>query len=73
MRPPEIFMSTLSKVTTDLADYTPGATAFITATGFTEGDTVVFSVQHVNGAGFDGVYGTADDAIERLGGDGHDP
>lgn len=66
-------MSTLSKVTTDLADYTPGATAVITATGFAEGGTVVFSVQHVNGAGFDGVYGTADDAIEFLGGDGHDP
>lgn len=66
-------MRTPYKVTTDLADYAPGATAFISATGFAEGSAVTFLIQHVSGPGPDGVYGTLDDDIKILGGDGHDP
>jgi uncharacterized repeat protein (TIGR01451 family) len=65
-------MTTYSSVTTDLSDYAPGATAIITASGFDAGSTVSFSVQHVSGAGADGLYGTADDEVVILGGDGHD-
>jgi hypothetical protein len=60
-------------VTTDKDDYAPGETATITASGFDAGATVTFEVDHVDGPGDDGVYGTADDETVDLGGDGHDP
>jgi hypothetical protein len=60
-------------VTTDKDDYAPGETATITASGFDVGATVTFEVDHVDGPGDDGVYGTADDETVDLGGDGHDP
>ena len=60
-------------VSTNLSDYAPGATAMITASGFDAGSTIIFNVQHVEGAGIDGLYGTADDDIVSLGGDGHEP
>ena len=66
-------MTTTSSVTTDLSDYAPGAAAIITASGLDAGSAVTFDVQHVSGPGVDGVYGTADDVIVSLGGDGHDP
>ena len=66
-------MTTTYSVTTDLNDYAPGATAFITASGFQAGSAVTFQVQHVNGAGADGIYGTLDDEVVVLGGAGHDP
>lgn len=59
-------------VSTDLDDYAPGSTAEITATGVAVGGTVTFEIDHVSGPGEDGVYGTADDTIVELGGDGHD-
>ncbi len=63
--------TTTPTVTTDTADYPPGAWAEITASGFTAGSTVTFKVDHVSGTGPDGVYGTADDRVKILGGDGH--
>jgi hypothetical protein len=60
-------------VTTDKDDYAPGETATITASGFDVGATVTFEVDHVDGPGDDGVYGTADDETVDLGGDGHEP
>ncbi len=66
-------MTTTYSVTTDLADYAPASTVFISASGFAAGSKVTFRVQHVNGPGVDGVYGTLDDDVEILGGEGHDP
>ena len=43
-------------VSTNLSDYAPGATAMITASGFDAGSTIIFNVQHVEGAGIDGLY-----------------
>ncbi len=60
-------------VTTDQDDYAPGDTATITASGFDAGATVTFEVDHVDGPGDDGVYGTADDEVVETGGAGHDP
>ncbi|KFC75903.1 Mo-co oxidoreductase dimerization domain protein [Bosea sp. LC85] len=59
--------------TTDYNDYAPGATATITAGGFAVGATIAVEVDHVSDPGPDGLYGTADDAVETLGGDGHEP
>ncbi|MES2718825.1 MAG: hypothetical protein V4795_23910, partial [Pseudomonadota bacterium] len=58
-------------VTTDLEDYAPSSTAFITASGFSVGSAVMFQVQHVTDAGIDGVWGTADDALGDNSGNGH--
>lgn len=62
---------TNTTVTTNLPDYAPGDWAEITASGFTAGSTVMFKVDHVSGTGPDGVYGTVDDRMKYLGGDGH--
>ena len=51
-------------VSTNLGDYAPGETAIITADGLEAGATVEFQVQHVDGAGADGIYGTADDLLD---------
>ena len=66
-------MTTTYSVTTDLNDYAPGATAYISASGFQAGSAVTFRVQHVSGPGADGVYGTLDDEVVVLSGAGHDP
>lgn len=66
-------MTTTYSVTTDLNDYAPGATAYISSSGFQAGSAVTFRVQHVSGPGADGVYGTLDDEVVVLGGAGHDP
>ena len=60
-------------VSTDLDDYAPGATAIITADGLDDGASVTLEVDHVSGPGDDGVYGTVDDEVVQLGGDGHEP
>ena len=65
-------LTDLLTVSTDLADYAPGETATITTTGVEVGATVAFEVDHVSGPGADGVWGTADDDINELGGEGHD-
>src|SRR5215216_2337896 len=51
------------KVGNDQPDYSRGSTVEITADNLNDGDTVEFSVIHVDGAGADGIYGTADDAF----------
>jgi len=51
------------QVGTDQPDYSTGSTVEITADNLNDGDTVEFSVIHVDGAGADGLYGTADDAF----------
>ncbi|MBR1126690.1 SdrD B-like domain-containing protein [Bradyrhizobium iriomotense] len=51
----------LLTVSTNLADYSPGSTALITATNVTLGGAVQFSVLHSSGPGLDGVWGTLDD------------
>jgi hypothetical protein len=66
-------MSTTTYVLTDQQDYAPGATALITAGGFSAGSTIEFRVQHVADAGADGIFGTADDTVADLLGSGHDP
>ena len=43
-------------VSTDKDDYAPGETATITASGFDEGATVTFEVDHVDGPGDDGLH-----------------
>ncbi len=65
-------MTTTSSVTTNSNDYAPGSYAIITATGFDAGSTVTFEVDHVSDPGADGMYGTADDVVIEMGGDGHD-
>ncbi len=65
-------MTTTSSVTTNTNDYAPGSYAIITATGFNAGSTVTFEVDHVSDPGADGIYGTADDVVIEMGGDGHD-
>lgn len=64
---------TISRLDTNKADYQPGDTAIIIAGGFAPGSEVTFDVQHVSDPGADGVYGTPDDEVIVLGGDGHDP
>ncbi len=59
-------------VTTDLTDYAPDSTAYLTSSGFAAGAAIEFQVLHVSGAGEDGVFGTLDDVVEDLAGDGHD-
>src|SRR4051794_13920550 len=49
-------------VTTDYADYAPGATAMFTAYNVNVGGTVEFSVGHLD-PGADGIVGTADDGL----------
>ena len=66
-------LSSEPSVSSDKDDYAPGSTATITASGFEPGAWVTFEVDHVSDAGDDGVYGTADDTIVELNGDGHDP
>ncbi len=66
-------MTTSYNVKTDYGDYAPGSTALINASGFAAGSKVTFRVQHVDGPGLDGVYGTIDDVIAVSGGAGHDP
>ena len=65
-------MSTTSSVTTNTNDYAPGSYAIVTATGFDAGSTVAFEVDHVSDPGADGIFGTADDTVIELGGEGHD-
>ncbi|MCV2866758.1 hypothetical protein, partial [Defluviimonas sp. WL0075] len=60
------------EVITDAFDYSPEDTATITATGTEVGGAVEFQIQHVSGPGADGVYGTADDVVIDLGGEGHE-
>ncbi|NDW53450.1 hypothetical protein [Aliiroseovarius sp. PrR006] len=60
------------EVITDKDDYAPASDAEITVTGVDVGGTVTFEVEHVSDAGEDGIYGTEDDTIVDLGGDGHD-
>ncbi len=64
--------TTQPTVTTSFADYAPGETAGITASGFEAGVTIEFQVLHVSGAGPDGILGTLDDELEASDGDGHD-
>ena len=59
-------------VSTDAQDYAPGAWAEITATGFDPVSSVTFQVQHASDAGADGLWGTLDDLIVDLGGQGHE-
>ena len=59
-------------VVTDLLDYAPGATAYITSGNFVTSNTVKFIIEHVITEGPDGIYGTADDVVEDTGGNGHD-
>ena len=49
-------------VSTDKADYSPGAVAAFTVEGAAQGSTIDFVVAHLN-AGADGQYGTADDFL----------
>ncbi len=65
-------MVTQMTVSTDAQDYAPGSWAEITATGFEPGSTVTFQVQHAGDPGADGLWGTLDDVIVDLGGDGHE-
>ncbi|MBF9059562.1 Ig-like domain-containing protein, partial [Rhodobacterales bacterium HKCCSP123] len=58
---------------TDLEDYAPGSTAYITIDGIEYGSSVVFEVDHVSYPGEDGEWGTFDDVTYQLGGGGHDP
>ncbi|MBR0659909.1 hypothetical protein, partial [Neoroseomonas oryzicola] len=63
---------TTFRLLTDQNDYAPGSTAIITADGLTIGTTLTMNVQHVAGAGLDGLYGTSDDEVLDLGGAGHE-
>ena len=65
-------MVTQMTVSTDAQDYVPGSWVEITATGFDPGSTVTFQVQHAGDSGADGIWGTLDDVIVDLGGEGHD-
>ena len=65
-------MATQTTVSTDAQDYAPGSWAEITATGFEPGSTVNFQVQHAGDPGADGIWGTLDDVIVDLGGEGHE-
>ncbi|TWT13897.1 DUF11 domain-containing protein [Reyranella sp. CPCC 100927] len=64
--------SAVPTVSTDLADYSPGATAIITASGYDIGETIDFQVVHVVDAGTDGVWGTGDDILGDNTGSGHE-
>src|SRR6266571_5196391 len=46
----QLFAARAASVTTDKADYPPGATAYITASGFQAGETVMFQVLHADGS-----------------------
>jgi uncharacterized repeat protein (TIGR01451 family) len=65
-------MVTQTTVSTDAQDYPPGAWTEITATGFDPGSIVTFQVQHAGDPGADGIWGTLDDVIVDLGGEGHE-
>ncbi|NCW77652.1 MAG: hypothetical protein EBV64_06750, partial [Oxalobacteraceae bacterium] len=65
-------MATQTTVSTDAQDYAPGSWVEITATGFDPGSTVNFQVQHAGDPGADGIWGTLDDVIVDLGGEGHE-
>jgi uncharacterized repeat protein (TIGR01451 family) len=52
------------QLSTDLADYAPGDTAYFIVSGFEEGATIEFQVLHVDDAGEDGEYGTLDDVLD---------
>src|SRR5262245_4226935 len=58
-------------VSTDLLDYAPGSTAYITVTGADQGSTIEFLVRHVTNTGADGVFGTPDDVFGDNSGGGH--
>ncbi len=58
-------------VTTNKNDYQPGETAYITAKGFTSGDTVQLQVLHLD-SGADGRFGTSDDQTIQTSGEGHE-
>ena len=51
----QFFVARAATVTTDKADYPPGATAYITASGFQVGETVSFQVLHADGSPSTGV------------------
>src|SRR5512139_2839165 len=51
-------------VSTNLSDYAPGSTAYITTSGLDNGESVQFLVEIVSAPGADGLYGTADDVID---------
>ncbi|BAZ29862.1 hypothetical protein NIES4074_23090 [Cylindrospermum sp. NIES-4074] len=61
-----------STVKTNKEDYQPGETAYITASGFTPGESVELQVLHLD-SGADGVFGTTDDVTIDTSGDGHKP
>ena len=65
-------MVTQTTVSTDAQDYAPGSWVEITAAGFDPGSTVTFQVQHAGDPGVDGIWGTLDDVIVDLGGQGHE-
>src|SRR5512144_294480 len=56
-------MSDLS-VSTNLSDYAPGSTAYITTSGLDNGENIQFLVEIVSAPGADGLYGTADDVVD---------
>ncbi|WP_335949922.1 hypothetical protein [Salipiger bermudensis] len=68
----DLFGSTEFSVTTDKADYAPGETAIITASGVDVGGSLTFEVDHISDPGPDGIYGTSDDITTDLGGSGHE-
>src|SRR5262245_22149685 len=61
------------QISTDLLDYAPASTAYITASDVELGATIQFLVSHAVGAGADGVWGTPDDLLGDNSGEGHDP
>ena len=59
-------------VATDLPDYAPNSTAYITASDFEEGATVAFQVLEVVDYGADGILGTSDDVVSETEAPGDD-
>ncbi|MFI8610216.1 DUF5801 repeats-in-toxin domain-containing protein [Pseudomonas sp. NPDC077649] len=60
-------------VGSDLADYAPGSTAILTASGFPVGSLLQFEVDHAIDPGADGLWGTPDDVLDSGSGAGHEP
>jgi hypothetical protein len=60
------FTDSAPSVVTDKADYAPGETVTITASGFTAGSTIEFGIDIVSAPGSDGVFGTADDVVDAV-------
>ena len=58
-----LFTDSGASVVTDKADYAPGETVTITASGFAPSSTVEFRIEIVGDPGADGIFGTADDIV----------